>query len=348
MGLPVIDISFEQLTHSAIERSARGRVAILLSQSELGVRSYSEISEIGSELSGENADIVKMAFYKGAAKVTAANSGSNTAAALNSIANLDWDWLCMPGASDEDNAAIVTWIKAQRAEGKPFKAVVGGGSSPNCEGVVNFTTGNIKSNLRGSEKSYSAKTYSPAIAGLLAGMALDRSATGYELEDVSAADESADADADINAGKLILTYNGESYEIARAVTSLTDAAAPSLFKKIKHVEGCDLIRRDMAEIFRSLYKGKRVNSYANKQSLNADFIAYFAGLEGSVLSPDYENSASVDIEAQKTYLSGLGIDTAEMSDIEIAKSDTDERVYVKVNIQLLDAMEDVYISVMLN
>ena len=43
-----------------------------------------------------------------------------------------------------------------------------------------------------------------------------------------------------------------------------------------------------------------------------------------------------------------GIDTAEMSDIEIAKSDTDERVYVKVNIQLLDAMEDVYISVMLN
>ena len=149
MGLPVIDISFEQLTHSAIERSARGRVAILLSQSELGVRSYSEISEIGSELSGENADIVKMAFYKGAAKVTAANSGSNTAAALNSIANLDWDWLCMPGASDEDNAAIVTWIKAQRAEGKPFKAVVGGGSSPNCEGVVNFTTGNIKSNLLG-------------------------------------------------------------------------------------------------------------------------------------------------------------------------------------------------------
>ena len=67
-----------------------------------------------------------------------------------------------------------------------------------------------------------------------------------------------------------------------------------------------------------------------------------------MLSPDYENSASVDIEAQKTYLSGLGIDTAEMSDIEIAKSDTDERVYVKVNIQLLDAMEDVYISVMLN
>lgn len=348
MGLPVIDISFEQLTHSAIERSARGRVAILISESGLGVKSYSEIAEIGSELSDDNADIVKMAFYKGAAKVTVANSASGTAAALGTIESLDWDWLCMPGASDNDNAAIVTWIKAKRAAGKPFKAVIGNGSSPNCEGVVNFTTGNIKSNLLGSEKSYTAKTYSPAIAGLMAGIALNRSATGYELEDVLSADESSSPDTDINAGKLILTYNGESYEIARAVTSLTGTASPSLFKKIKHVEGCDLIRRDIAQIFRSLYKGKRVNSYANKQSLNADFIAYFAGLEGSVLSPDYENSASVDIDAQKTYLSGLGIDTSEMSDIEIAKSDTDERVYVKVNIQLLDAMEDVYISVMLS
>ena len=348
MGLPVIDISFEQLTHSAIERSARGIVAILLAQSELTPTTYSDISEIGSELSDANAGYVKMAFYKGAAKVIVTDAGTDVTAALNTIGSMDWNWVCMPSAATADNASIITWIKAKREDGAPYKAVIGEGTAPDCEGVVNFTTSSIKSDILGSAESYTAKTYSPAIAGLLAGMPLDRSATGYELADIVSASESSAPDDDIDDGKLILVYNGEKYEIGRAVTSLTTAGStPSLFKKIKHVEGCDLIRQDMAEIFRSLYRGKKVNSYANKQALNADYIAYFAGLEGSVLSPDYENTAAVDIEAQRKYLASTGVDVSDMTDVQIAKADTDERVYIKANVQLLDAMEDVYLRVVL-
>ena len=76
------------------------------------------------------------------------------------------------------------------------------------------------------------------MAGVLAALPLDRSVTGYEFYDITAADASPDADSDVDAGKFLIEYDGEKFAAVRGVTSLTVLrTTPSMFAKIKHVEG---------------------------------------------------------------------------------------------------------------
>ena len=86
--------------------------------------------------------------------------------------------------------------------------------------------------------------------------------TYHVLSDVVAATESATPDQDVDAGKLIIMYDGEKYKIVRGVTSLVATSDVSrVFKKIKHVEGADMIVSDIRKIFEDEYVGKVTNSY---------------------------------------------------------------------------------------
>lgn len=361
MGLPVIDINFKQLAESAVQRSTRGTVALLLEDAtENGVMmdTYTSVNSIPTTGAWTAANIqnIKMTLMSGASKVMAVRvqsdgeSASDYTATLNRIKGMDWDWAAAPSAIAANVAKIVEWIKDERANGYTHKAVVGDAVAPDSEGIVNLTTGAIESNvLGGGAQTYTATAYSPRIAGLLAGTALTQSVTGYVLEDVIGAEQSATPDADIDGGKLIIRFNGSKYEIARGVTALTSASStPALFKKIKHVEGADLLCKDLKSIFVSRYKGKKVNSYANKQSLVAEYIAYFGELEGSVLSPDYDNVAAVDFDAHKACVASSGQDVSTMTDIEILQANTGEAVFVQAQVQLIDAMEDLYMNIILN
>lgn len=354
MGLPVIDVQFTQLTETAVERSERGIVALLLEDTGATMASYSSALDSMEGWSEASKTSIKMALMSGAASVLAvpvqtAEETLNYSDTLDAIANMNWNWLAAPQAASANLTTIVTWVKEARANGNPKKAVLASATTPNSEGIVNFTTSNISSTLLGTATTYTSAQYTPRVAGILAGISLDRSVTGYVFDDVVSADASATPDDDIDAGQFILIFNGESYEAARGVTSLTSTQdVPALFKKIKHVEGADLIAQDLVAIFKQMYKGVKPNTYANKQALMADFTAYFKGLEGSVLSPDFANIAALNYDAIRSYLVSKGVDVALMTDIQILKANTEENVFVKANIQLLDAMEDITITVVLN
>ena len=104
---------------------------------------------------------------------------------------------------------------------------------------------------------------------------------------------------------------------------------------------------DMALIFKARYKGKKANTYANKQTLMAELSGYLKGLQGTVLSGDFDNAAVIDADAQKAYLIAVGEYAEGMSDIAVIKSDTADKVFAKANVLFADAMEDVYISVVM-
>ena len=358
MGVPKIDITFRELAESIMQRSSRGTVALLLDDSTAqdALATYGRASDVdASKWTADNAAFIKLALSSGAAKALALRVTKNESTVswddeIDKLVPMKWNWLAAPSADASGMAAIATKIKELRAAGKTYKAVVAGATSgPDSEGVVNFAqTGSITTDCTGATDTLTPAEYTVRLAGLFAGLALDRSATGYELTDISSLAVDADPDTAVEAGKLIIVYNGEHYEICRAVTSLTTTTStPKLFKKIKHVEGADMMADDLEAIWRASYRGKKVNSYDNKQSLVAEYLAYFKGLEGTVLSPDYANTAYINVEAQAAWLVTNGVDTSEMTDEEIARAETDEEVFIRCDIKLIDAMEDITTDVVL-
>lgn len=350
MGVPKIDITFKELTSTAVARSSRGAVALLLEDTTVNepavfLREKEDIDP--AKWTEKSAAAIAMTMDSGASRVLAVRvQEDGYAAALASIAITRWNWLAAPDASAENTAEIIGWIGDMRAAGKTYKAVVANADAPNSEGIVNFAAEELVTNFGGAARSMDAAAYTPRMAGILAGIPLNRSVTGMELNDIVSAAARAKPDDDVDEGRLILIYNGEKYEIARGVTSLTEKeGVPSLFRKIKHVEGADLIAEDIKDIFKGLYKGRKVNNYTNKQALVGDLTGYLAGITGSVVSDDYNNVIMVDAEAQKAYLRAHGKDTSGMTEVEILKAGTGEEVFLKANIMLLDAMEDLTMEI---
>jgi len=343
-GLPQINITFKKMAETALRRSTKGVVAIVLKDdttTTFDSKTFEKFSEVAEEFTADNKKLIEMAFMGNPKKVIVerlAVSATDYAAALARLSNKKWNYLVVP----YDNAAteVVTYIKDARDTGKKtFKAVVANNDGDH-EGIINFTTEGIKVD----SSTYSAAQFTSRIAGVLAGLPLNSSATYLKLPEVTDATLSATADADIKAGKLILISNGENFKIARAVNSLTtlgETKGESL-KKIKIVEGMDLMKEDIKTIFEDQYIGKVENSYDNKALLFAAINGYFKRYEDEgVLDANYVNKAEVDIEAQKQYLIGKGVDVSNMKIQDIKEANTGSDVYGKAMVKFLDAMEDI-------
>ena len=340
MGLPEIFISFETAAVTAITRSARGVVALVLSdstevgESEAVYRSLAEVPE--SAFTAENYRILKLAFTAGPTKVIVLRTGEDDSAVFEALNRIKFDWLAAPAL---ESAEVVSYIKAQRTAGRGIKAVVANATAPDCEGIVNLWA----SELVLEDGAIEASAYTARIAGLLAALPLTRSATYAELAEIVSCGAVEDADQAIEAGKLILVPGTDgAFRIGRAVNSLTtltvDKGAP--FRKIKIIEGIDLIRTDIASTFEKGYIGKVLNDYDNKLLLVTAINAYLRSLEGDVLDKTADNLCVVSLEGQRQYLESQGIATDDMKDADILHANTGSEVFLEADLTFCDAMED--------
>ena len=346
MGLPEIFISFGTAAVTAITRSARGVLAIVLDDSTAGGDAqavYRTLADVPEEqFTPQNYRTLTLAFLSGPNKVLILRKNDITDKALFAeLSQQKFDWLAAPGL---DSGAVVSFIRQQRAEGRGVKAVVANADAPDCEGIVNLCV----SGLVLKDGAVSAADYTARIAGLLAAMPLNRSATFQPLAEVAACDALEDPDAAIDSGKLIIVgAAGGGYCLGRAVNSLVTLTPDhgAAFQKIKIVEGIDLIRTDIASTFRSGYIGKVLNDYDNKLLLVTAINGYLRGLAGEVLDRAAANLCYISAEGQRSYLEQHGIDTAEMSDSEILRANTGSEVFLAADLTFCDAMEDLSITI---
>lgn len=351
MGLPEILIEFKTQGTTAIQRSAKGIVALILkddTNTSFDTKIYTSIDEVDSaDWTATNKDYIEKTFMGTPSKVIVeriSTTATDYNAALDRMKNKKWNYLAIPGIDSLDVSNIATWIKTERdVNNKTFKAIL-----PNIaadhEGIINFATEDIKVGI----KTYTASEYTCRIAGILAGLPYSRSATYYELPEVESIAESTDPDADIDDGKLILINDGERIKIARAVNSLTTTTTDKGedFKKIKIVEGIDLVRDDIRNTFDNNYVGKIVNTYDNKILFFAAVNAYFKELaRQDILDPNYDNKAEIDVIAQKLYLQSKGIDVDNMKEQEIKEYNTGSKVFAMAKVKFVDAMEDLQFTV---
>ena len=349
MGLPEINIEFQSLAVSAVQRSQRGVVALILkddTDDSFDTKEYRTITEINTDDWTEaNKDYIEKAFLGVPSKIIVERldtTADNYNDALTRLASKKFNYLSIPGLAEGDVATVSTWIKTERDNNKKtFKSVLPNSVSDH-EGIINFTTEDIKV----GEKTYTTAEYTARIAGILAGLSLQRSSTYYVLAEVDSITESADPDTDIDAGELIL-INDDGVKIARGVNSLTTTTVTkgSDWKKIKIIEGHDLVREDITKSFKDNYIGKVNNSYDNQVLFLAAINAYLRGLEGEVLNPNVDNSVGVDTEAQRLAWEGIGTDTSEWDDQEVKENAFQSKVFVGGNLRFLDAMEDLEFKV---
>ena len=288
--------------------------------------------------------------------------------ALKKCAHVKFNYICHPTGTPKDQQNLATWVATQRAnKHKTFKAVVANYAANNY-GVINFTTNGIKVNnpdytaalaeADGDESAvtvpkyltYTATQYTGRIAGILAGLSLDRSATYYTLTEVDEVADYDDIDSHINNGELCLfdEKDDNGVKIARGCNSLTTFTSEvgEDFRFIKIVEAIDLIKDDIRDAFRNDYVGKVKNDYSNKTLFISAIHSYFNGLKGNVLDTTSSNSNYVEIDYTRNYnyAKAHGKDVDSMTRQQILEVNTGTQVFLTGRITVVNAMEDLFLA----
>lgn len=356
MGLPEINIIFKEKAETAVLRSERGIVALILNDSTKTVTSYTYSYESDiktSDWTKESLELMNLVF-KGSPKAVIVERLSDKVTvqdALGRLKNKKWNYLTFPKIDSQigDVETVKNWIIAQRAANKTFKAVLPKSDSTgnfNDEGIIEFATDNVKA----GSKTYSVFEYCARIAGVLAGLPLTQSATYYVLPEVDGITESTTPDADIDAGRMILINDGEKVKIAKGVNSLHTLSGIKTedMKQIKVVDGMDLIRDDIRTTFEENYIGVN-NSTDNKQLFIGAVSQYLDSLtRQGVLYDGYDNSVSLDTDAIREFLIEQGYDVSEMTDDEIKRANTGTYVFARADVQFMNSIENLTFTVGMN
>lgn len=265
--------------------------------------------------------------------------------ALEMIRGLNFDYLCIPQYKTQYGEAVKTFLEEIRRAGKKGKAVLPGFRA-DSSAIINFTTAGISMKWDDEKEVREPDTaeYCCRIAGICAGIPLTRSVTYYVLDEILNTDQVVDADACIDAGELVIIFDGEKFKIARGVNSLQTVTEtePEDFKKIKVREGADIVRHDIHTTFHDDYVGKLNNTYDNKQAFIGAVNRYFADLEGQILDGEAGNYAELDTERIRKYLQDNGTDVDELTEQKVREANTGSGIYITGKVRFLDALEDLH------
>lgn len=350
MGMPSINIRFSEIAATAVQRGERGIIAMILRDTVSEENPYvmTSIADIPGELSESNKEQMKLAFlgYVNAPlRVIAYIIGEEDeyTEALNYLKTVKFDYLVVPSVeTDGKTADIVSYVKSERTSNKLIKAVLPNATG-DTEGIINYATEKVYQN----ETCYTTEEYCARIAGIIAGTPLSISCTYaplLELTDCSRLTR-AEMDKAVDDGKLIVWWDGEKVKTARGVNSLVTLTQGknTQFQKIKIVEAMDMINNDIRMTVEDNYLGKYANSYDNKCLLLSAIGNYFDTLIQESILQSY--TVEIDIDANRSYLKGRGVNVDTMSDEDIKTANTGSNVFLKASLSILDAIEDITLAI---
>lgn len=355
MGLPEIIINFKEKASDAISRSSRGMVAVLLQDdtAEQFLTPCTRWKDVkDSEWSKESLKALKIVFKGGPRQVLIVRmlkteGVSDLSGTLQEISAINIDYLVYPDYQAKDLSTFKEFIATVHEDGKKIKAVLPNAVADDMH-IINLTTGYVTAKWADEENTvtYTTAEYCCRIAGILAGLPLTQSCTYYVLDEVVDADIPAEPNKAIDSGELVIVFDGEKYKIGRGVTSLQTITVetPEAYKKIKIVEGMDVIRHDIFSTFEDSYVGKVVNSYDNKQLFAGAVNDYLRTMQGSVLNAEAENEVEVSADGNREYLEEHGTDTTDMTNQELKEANTGSYMYLEGTCTFLDAAEDLRID----
>lgn len=345
---PKFNVDFKELAVLAIQRQQRGDVVMILDDStneDLDNVVYRGLGDVDpDDWTAANYKRLQLAFLGNPSKVIVVKKETSFADIQTKL-NLQSNYtLCYPEAASADVTSIKNYLNAQRQANNYSRAVVANATSPDADYIINFTSsGAIKAKIADEAENFTAGDWTCRLAGALSGLASSRSLTYYELPEVVEAPISSTPDTDVAAGKLIILHQDGSYKFGRAVNSLvtlTDGVTEA-FQKIRVLDIMDMIANDIVSTFRLYYVGKYTNNFTNKNRFVGAINAYLKdrAAEG-LLEAENDNEVKISYDKNKSYLEGKGVDTSDMSYIDILKANTGSKVLLDGVCSPTDAMED--------
>ena len=347
MGLPVIDISFKQLAKTAMIRSERGIVALILKDTTKTSLTVFDEGDIPSSLSEANKNLIKDVLKGSPNKIEVYVLGSEgqISEALTYFEGVEFNLMCMPSAEAGDITSIKTFIKKMNDVVKYKCDAILANENADSEAIINYTADDI---VVGG-KAVTTANHTARIAGLIEGTPLHQSVTFATLSDVDSIENltKEQADSRIDAGELILVREMGKVRVARGVNSLTTLTdvKGNAFQKIKLRKTLNLIHNDLRRVIVEKYIGKVPNNYDNKCILITEIKNYLDELATEQLI-EKVNTVGIDLSAQKKWLKdNTNLDVNNMSEQEIKEANTQSNVFIAISLKVVDAMEDIVVSV---
>lgn len=347
MGLPIIDISFKQLAKSAVVRSQRGIVALILKDTAKTSLTVFDEGDIPSSLTEANQGLIKDVLKGSPNKIElyVLGSDSEILEALTYFEGVEFNLMCMPSAETSDVTAIKTFIKKMNDVVKYKCDAIIANDKADSEAMINYTAKNI---VVGGE-SVTTANHTARIAGLIEGTPLNQSITFATLSDVDAIENltKEQADTRIDNGELILVREMGKVRVARGVNSLTTLTdvKGNAFQKIKLRKTLNLIHNDLRRVIVEKYIGKVPNNYDNKCILITEIKNYLEELENEQLI-EKVSYVGIDLEAHKKWLKdNTNLDVSSMTEQEIKEANTQSNVFLAISLKTLDSMEDIVIGI---
>lgn len=219
---------------------------------------------------------------------------------------------------DESTSNLyVQYAKRLRDEqGIKFQVVLFNNAA-NYEGVVNVKNTTVEDE--------SALVY--WVTGVIAGCEINKSNTNktYDGEYTINADYTqAQLETSIDNGEFVLHKVGDEIRVLVDINSLVDTTTEKgeEFKSNQTIRVLDQIASDVASVFNSKYLGKIANNEAGRTSLWSDIIALF-----------------------KDYQTLQAIENFEDADISVEIGNDKKSVTINTNVQVINAMEKLYMTV---
>ena len=347
MGLPVIDITFKQLAKTATVRSQRGIVALILKDTAKASLTVFDEGDIPSNLTEANQGLIKDVLKGSPNKIELYVLGAEgqISEALTYFEGVEFNLMCMPSAESGDITAIKTFIKKMNDVVKYKCDAILANEEADSEAIINYTADDI---VVGG-KSVTTANHTARIAGLIEGTPLHQSVTFATLSDVDSIENltKEEADSRIDAGELILVREMGKVRVARGVNSLTTLTdvKGNAFQKIKLRKTLNLIHNDLRRVIVEKYIGKVPNNYDNKCVLITEIKNYLDELSSEQLI-EKVNTVGIDLIAQKKWLKdNTNLDVNVMSEQEIKEANTQSNVFIAISLKVVDAMEDIVVSV---
>ncbi len=350
MGLPEIIIDFKTKSSTAITRSSRGVVAMIIKDDTDSATSYTytSVTKVDNDkFSVDSKKYIAQVFKSYISKLLIQRiTDDNTLdKALNKLSKEPFNYLCYPEAESGDNEKISLWIKSQRQKNKTYKAVLSK-TQADHEGIINYVSTCVDIN----GDTYTPDKYTPRIAGIFASIPFTISSTYYKLPELEdAINDIEDLDSEVDTGKLILIKDDGVVKIGRGVNSFTTTSITkgNELKKIRIVEIIDMIKDDIYKTVKDNYIGRVSNTYDNKMICVSAINSYLFDLARDGILGDGDNKVDIDVEAHRLYLMFIGKteeQVNQMDDTTLRKCRTGSNLYLTGNIVPVDCIEDIKIE----
>ena len=347
---PEISVIFKTLATTAIQRSALGILCIILkdeTQTEkvVTIKTIDDLDETKWE--EKSIKLIKLAMQTYSPNkiiVRVQGSSEQIADCLKDVKNRKINWLACPTASQEEDTTVVTWVKqvfGTTTISKTVKYVSSFADKSDHVAIVELANkGTYKSKLG----DFTAQEYTVAVAGMLCGLPLNRSADNLIMQDLIQVDE-----VEAALGKFSLYNDDGAVRVNMAVNSKTtfDSTWKSDTRFIKIVEGMCIVCDDIRDTFKNYWQGIYINDYDNKMNFCSNVNkVYFKELQPNVLNADYDNKIEIDLEAQKKAIVLDGrYDPNDMSELEILKFGTGADVYLSGDVMFANTMVNLSLEI---